>query len=142
MLGPTRTRPLDPQLLSSSVWLPPPVLPALKKGLLYSLRAQMEQLVRQDEILQRWMPEPELDLDETTLLHIESVFSSRRGFTTFPDRSAPEASEQMKISSKVIYDLFSAVLLARLLIFQLFLETAIAFGMTEEHKKNWLLIQL
>ncbi|KAJ7081316.1 hypothetical protein B0H15DRAFT_467114 [Mycena belliarum] len=37
---------------------------------------------------------------------------------------------------------FSTLLLARLLIFQQFLELAAADGLTEEHKKRWLLMQL
>ncbi|KAJ7164760.1 hypothetical protein C8R43DRAFT_240075 [Mycena crocata] len=53
----------------------------------------------------------------------------------------PEAMER---NSEFVSRVFDRVLLARLLIFQLFLETAASFssGVTEEHKKRWLLLQL
>ncbi|KAJ6521346.1 hypothetical protein DFH09DRAFT_1425042 [Mycena vulgaris] len=59
-------------------------------------------------------------------------------FNQFPSHDP----EVMKQNSEVISGVFSTLLLARLLLFQAFLETASAEGLTEEHKKQWLLMQL
>ncbi|KAJ7439813.1 hypothetical protein B0H11DRAFT_555372 [Mycena galericulata] len=79
--------------------------------------------VRVDEFL------GSLDMSET----ITTCLRSRRDDT--PQRSK-------KTDAEIAYNLFSAVLLARLLIFHLFLETANTSGITEEHKQRWLLMQL
>ncbi|KAJ6457470.1 hypothetical protein DFH09DRAFT_961522, partial [Mycena vulgaris] len=209
----------------------PPFVSVDARSYLESFRPEMERLVGTDDILTRWVPEPKLNLDEATLLHIESlklcgpqrsnpdlsiilhdlgtfkndrvlkartakIFTKQNkflvntsgtgktrllyeglcmnwgfyftvvvedlglgsidiqaavtrcsydtGFTKFPKLGMPEASEQMKRNSEIAQHRFNTVLLARLLVFQIFLEIASrsTSGITEEHKSRWLLIQL
>ncbi|KAJ7457624.1 hypothetical protein B0H11DRAFT_207567 [Mycena galericulata] len=67
-------------------------------------------------------------------------------FNAFPSREGvvPDTIQQdaMKQNSEFVYRVFSSLLLARLLVFQLFLEMATSFGLTEDHKITWLLMQL
>ncbi|KAJ6469556.1 hypothetical protein C8R47DRAFT_1150038 [Mycena vitilis] len=70
---------------------------------------------------------------------LKDMFKTALGFHKTP---AAPAADIMKQNSKYFSDIFSALLLARLLIFQVFLEVASASGLTEEHKKRWLMMQL
>ncbi|KAJ7163097.1 hypothetical protein C8R46DRAFT_334629 [Mycena filopes] len=69
--------------------------------------------------------------------------SGRAGFR-FPDLSHPDADNQMRNNARFASHAFATLLLARLLIFHVFLEVAAASpsGITHEHKKRWLLFQL
>ncbi|KAJ6486256.1 hypothetical protein C8R47DRAFT_1129695 [Mycena vitilis] len=56
--------------------------------------------------------------------------------------SSADAPRVLEQNSKHFCRVFSTLLLARLLIFQVFLEVASISGLTAEHKKRWLEIQL
>ncbi|KAJ7750988.1 hypothetical protein DFH07DRAFT_827230 [Mycena maculata] len=77
---------------------------------------------------------------------LEVKFGRSTGFKQYlsEDHSVTDATkpDAIKRNSEIISRAFSTVLLARLLIFQLFLEMAQVVGLTEEHKKIWLLMQL
>ncbi|KAJ7163114.1 hypothetical protein C8R46DRAFT_335055 [Mycena filopes] len=53
-----------------------------------------------------------------------------------------EYGEEKQQNSALVLRWFASILLARLLILQQFLEIAVDSGLTEEHKKRWLLMQL
>lgn len=71
-------------------------------------------------------------------------FQSEDGFFHWPCESstAVDVAKQRKNNSDYLSRVFNTLLLARLLIFQLFLETASTSRLTEAHKKEWLLMQL
>ncbi|KAJ7163092.1 hypothetical protein C8R46DRAFT_1352881 [Mycena filopes] len=74
---------------------------------------------------------------------IDSIRSSP-DFIQFPELDRPEATGQMAINSEITFHSLGSLLLARLLVFQLFLEMVAATpgGITAEHKQRWLLLQL
>ncbi|KAJ7651517.1 hypothetical protein DFH06DRAFT_1134771 [Mycena polygramma] len=75
---------------------------------------------------------------------IENRFKNSEGFWQFPDEE-PEITDipqTMENNLEHSFRVLSTLLLARLLIFQLFLEIASTSGLTEEHKKRWLMMQL
>ncbi|KAJ7665402.1 hypothetical protein DFH06DRAFT_1470668 [Mycena polygramma] len=73
---------------------------------------------------------------------LKDMFKSALGFEKKPTAPAADIPQIMKQNSEYFFDIFSTLLLARLLIFQVFLEVASASGLTEEHKKRWLMMQL
>jgi hypothetical protein len=73
---------------------------------------------------------------------IESGLHSEPKFLDEPHPDSPNFSEQLASNNLLAHKSFSEALLARLLIFRMFLETAAETGITEEHKSKWLLLQL
>ncbi|KAJ6521345.1 hypothetical protein DFH09DRAFT_1425033 [Mycena vulgaris] len=214
----------------------PPFVSANVRTYLENLRPEMEKVIRGEKTLETWSPPTSLELDQETLLHIESlklcrsdlivpdlsiilhdlggfkndpilkdrttqIFTRKNklvmnltmntsgtgktrllyeglcqnwglyftvhvdsgllgardiedavdnglgwaaGFHPFPDADDKivDISEARKKNSGMVSRVFGAVLLARLLLFQQFLEMASADGLTEEHKRQWLLMQL
>ncbi|KAJ6486252.1 hypothetical protein C8R47DRAFT_1047888 [Mycena vitilis] len=75
---------------------------------------------------------------------LENRFKHSEGFSQTPDEE-PEITDipqTMENNLEHSFRVLSTLLLARLLIFQLFLEIANTSGLTEEHKKRWLMMQL
>jgi hypothetical protein len=75
---------------------------------------------------------------------IKNQFEMNRDFHQYPslDRTIVDIPKAMQQNSERVSRFFSPILLARLLVFHLFLEIASQFGLTEDHKKRWLLLQL
>ncbi|KAJ6536553.1 hypothetical protein DFH09DRAFT_1178826 [Mycena vulgaris] len=203
----------------------PPFVSANVRSYLENLRPGMEKVIRGEKTLKPWSPPTSLELDQETLLHIESLKLCRSdlivpdlsiilhdlgGFKNDPilkDRTTqiftrknkflvntsgtgktrllyeglcqnwglyftvrvdsgllgardiedavdnglgwaagfrprPDSADTIEKNAGMVSRVFSAVLLARLLLFQQFLEMASADGLTEEHKRQWLLMQL
>ncbi|KAJ7095696.1 hypothetical protein B0H15DRAFT_774409, partial [Mycena belliarum] len=75
-----------------------------------------------------------------------TLYQGLDGERGFQDRLPPEDSptflEALKRNIEITHDKFSRVLLARLLVFQMFSEIIKPIGITEAHKQRWLLFQL
>ncbi|KAJ7175335.1 hypothetical protein C8R46DRAFT_62586 [Mycena filopes] len=73
---------------------------------------------------------------ETTITH---RFERNLDFIENVSSDSVAAKER---NSELVFRCFGSILLARLLILQQFLEIAVETGLTEEHKKQWLFMQL
>ncbi|KAJ7108417.1 hypothetical protein C8R43DRAFT_936860 [Mycena crocata] len=86
--------------------------------------------------------EDSIGLGSRDIRDMESTLKQDANFSSNPPTQATEVDTKLKYNNLKAHRLYSGALLARLLIFRMFLDIANEGGLTEEHKRRWLLLQL